>query len=328
MWQNFLFSFNAGFPLLFFVLFGCVVYRRGFLGADFFPQADKFVFNIALPCMIFLSVYSCDVSDLSDFGLIAFSVVGITACVIVLCLLVPLILKDNAQRGAVIQGIYRSNFAVFGIPLAQSIAGDEGAKMIAVAMPFVIILFNAYAVIALSIFSDKRGKSSPSKVFLRILKNTVTNPLIIASVLGLLMLFVEYETGFSLPEFVNTPVTWLSNSVNALALMSLGASLVTSRESGGGGGKLKIAVAASVVKTVILPAVMVTIAALLGFRGARLAVIFVMFGAPSAIACYIMAKNMKSDAELAGQILVISTVMSLVTIFIGIFIIKSLGLIE
>ncbi len=329
MWQNFLFSFNAGFPLLFFVLLGYLLEKRKFFGEGFFPQADKFIFNIALPCMIFSSVYDCDISDLSDYGLIGFTVIGITAVVVVLFIIVPLTVRDNSKRGALIQGIYRSNFAIFGIPLVESIAGDEGVAAIAVAMPFTMILFNAYAVITLSVFRDDRKSTEPKAVIAQILKNIVTNPLIIATVLALCLLLLEGETGFELPEFVSTPITWLSNSVSALALMSLGSSLVSKGTSSGENkSRLRLAVVGAFAKTVLLPAVMVTIAALLGFRGARLSVIFVLFGAPTAVASYIMAKNMKSDADLAGQILVISTVMSLVTMFIGVFIIKTLGLIE
>ena len=76
-----------------------------------------------------------------------------------------------------------------------------------------------------------------------------------------------------------------------------------------------------------MPTVMVTAAALLGFRGVALGIILVLFGAPTAVSSYIMAKNMDSDYELAGQILLLTTMMCLFTIFIGIFVLKSLSLI-
>ena len=72
---------------------------------------------------------------------------------------------------------------------------------------------------------------------------------------------------------------------------------------------------------------MVTIAALLGFRDASLGVILILFGAPTAVSSYIMAKKMGNDGELAAQILLLTTFLCMLTIFGGIFIIKSIGLI-
>jgi hypothetical protein len=40
-----------------------------------------------------------------------------------------------------------------------------------------------------------------------------------------------------------------------------------------------------------------------------------------------MAKNMKSDYELAGQILLLSTLFCIVTIFIGVFLMSTIGLV-
>ena len=51
------------------------------------------------------------------------------------------------------------------------------------------------------------------------------------------------------------------------------------------------------------------------------------YPAPSAVSSYIMAKNMHSDDELAGQILIFTTLISSVTLFIGIFLLKSFHLI-
>ena len=81
------------------------------------------------------------------------------------------------------------------------------------------------------------------------------------------------------------------------------------------------------VKTAVSPAVFIIPAILLGFRNEALTVIFVLFAAPTAVSSYIMAKNMRSDADLAGQILALTTVICPVTIFAGSFILKSIGVI-
>jgi predicted permease len=108
-----------------------------------------------------------------------------------------------------------------------------------------------------------------------------------------------------------------------MAVISLGAGITKE----GFRGKISTAVVASICKTIIVPAIAITTAAALGFRGERIIAVFILFGAPTAITSYIMAKNMKSDAELAGQILLVSTAMCLFTLFAIIFIIKTAGLI-
>ncbi len=324
MLENLLFSVNTVLPLCFFVLLGTVLRRKKMFSPEFFSEIDRFVFKIALPCMVFLDVLECDVSDLTDFGLIGFAVIGVTLTVAVLFVTVPLFIKDKARQGAFIQGVYRSNFAVLGVSLAGGLAGDAGLTAMAIVMPFAIVLFNGYAVITLSIFTERENRKSAKEVTLTVMRNIVTNPLIIATVAALFLIVLREQLGFELPTVATSIASRLSDTVYALALISLGASMT--KESFGD-GKLKIAFVASALKTVMLPVIAVTVAALMGFTGARICVIFVLFGAPSAISSYIMAKNMKSDAELAGQILLVSTVMSLLTIFVGVFIMKSLALI-
>ncbi len=324
MLENLMFSVNIVLPMCFFVLFGYVLKRKKFFSDSVFPEFDKFVFKIALPCMIFLNVLECDVSQLTDFGLIGFAVIGVTLSVILLILLVPLFEKKQSRRGAIVQGIYRSNFAVLGVPLAEGLAGEDGLIAMAVVMPFAILLFNAYAVISLSIFAPDNEKKSAGGVAKTVLKNIVTNPLIIGTAIALILVLLRETVNFATPAIITTVTGKLSDTVYALSLISLGASMTAESF---GDGKLRTAVIASLCKTVVLPTVAVTTAALMGFRGARICVLFVLFGAPAAISSYIMAKSMKSDAELAGQILLVSTIMSMATIFIGVFILKTLSLI-
>ncbi len=324
MLDNLIFSVNTVLPLCFFVLLGVILRRKKMFLPEFFSEIDRFVFKIALPCMVFLDVLECDLSELTDFSLIGFAVLGVTLTVALLFVTVPLFIRGKARQGAFIQGVYRSNFAVLGVSLAGGLAGDAGLTAMAVVMPFAIVLFNSYAVITLSVYTERENRKSAKEVTLTVLRNIATNPLIVATVAALFLILLRELIMFELPAVVTSIASRLSDTVYALALISLGASMT--KESFGD-GKLKIALIASALKTVVLPTLAVTVAALIGFRGARICVVFVLFGAPSAISSYIMAKNMKSDAELAGQILLVSTVMSLLTIFVGVFIMKTLGLI-
>ncbi len=319
MASNFLYSFNAVAPIFLIVLVGVVLKKIGFVNDSFLDISEKLVFKIALPIMLFLEVARGSLSELADGKLIVFCIVTVTASFIIVSLLAVACIRDRDKRGAFVQGMCRSNFAILGVPLADNMFGEAGTTLIAIVMPFVILMFNAYSVILLSLFSSDSTQKLNGKKLLHILKNIVTNPLIIGVVLGIP--FMLY--GWQLPVVLNKSLNYLSGLTTPLALISLGANFRPESLR----GRVGYAVVSSLGKTVVLPAIMVTIAALLGFRDASLGVILILFGAPTAVSSYIMAKKMGNDGELAAQILLLTTFLCMLTIFGGIFIIKSIGLI-
>ena len=65
---------------------------------------------------------------------------------------------------------------------------------------------------------------------------------------------------------------------------------------------------------------------LAGFRGQSLCAMMVIFAAPSAVASYPMAVAMGADGQLAGQIVCATTILSVITIFLWTFALKSFGM--
>lgn len=320
MLDNLIFSVNAILPVFLMVILGWILKNKGFLPESFFTHADKFVFKIALPCNLFVSVIKGDVAKLkASFSLMLFACAVILSFFLIACAVVPLFLKDNGKRGAFIQGVYRGNFAILGLPIAVNLFGEIGATTVAVIMPVAIVLVNVLAVIILSVYAPAEIRKTPAQTFVDIVKSIIKNPLIIGTMAGLVVMLV----GIPLPSFVSKTVTELSDTVFALALMSLGANFSFEALR----GRLGTSMLGAVCKTVILPLGGVTAAVAFGFRGVELGVLLIFFGAPTAVSSYIMAKNMKSDHEMASQILLISTLLCMFTLFLGIFVLKNLELI-
>ena len=94
-------------------------------------------------------------------------------------------MKDNAKRGVMLQGMFRSNFVLFGIPISTTLYGDTAAGLASILIAVIIPLYNALAVVALEMFNGKK----PS--FFKILFGILTNPLILASAAGIL--FVVFQ---------------------------------------------------------------------------------------------------------------------------------------
>ena len=283
MLDNLLYSINAIFPIFLLVILGAVLGKCGKMTTSFTEAADWLVFKVALPIMLFLEIARCELSENVDLKLILFLIVSVTSSFLIVSVIVALAVRDNSKRGALIQGICRSNFAILGVPLAVNMFGEVGGQAIAVAMPFVILMFNSYSVVVLSVFTEKKENKFTKKTLLGILKNVVTNPLIIGVLLGVPFMLFHIE----LPSFVNKTLTYLSNLTTPLALLSLGANFKVESLK----GRVGYAVLGSFGKTVILPVIAVTAAVLTGLRGPSLGVVLICFGAPTAVSSYIMAKK-------------------------------------
>ncbi len=323
MWQNFIDSVNIVLPIFLLVVLGYILKRIKFASDKFYEDAEKFVFNVALPCQLFLSVAFKDGNDnsINYSGLIIFCIISVTMAFLLGILIVPLLIKSNGVRGAVIQNTFRSNFAVLGIPLAFNIAGADGKTAISILMPFVIIMFNAYSVIELNIFAPRESKKTAGQLVISTAKSVITNPLIIAVLIGLPFLLTGWRPPSEL-SFIESTVGYISDTTQALILIALGAGFSFKSLR----GKLRFSLPTTLYKILVLPAIVVAIAHLaFGFSGVELAVIFVLFGTPSAVSSYIMARNLGSDGEVASQILLLTTLLCTFTLFLGIFILKTLS---
>jgi len=318
MLDNIIFSANAVFPLIVLIFFGMFIKTRKKLFAnpkEFFNNVEKFVFNVALPVYVFNEISQAKSDEIFNINLVLYSASGVIISFLLLIFITPVFVKNKRTRGAFIQGAFRSNFAILGIPLAGNLFGETGSASAVLILPFVILLFNILAVVILTVNSDEIQDNNIKKIILGIVKN----PLIIAIIIGLPLMLFKIELPLILQKSVNS----IGNTSAPLALMSLGAGIDLQILR----NKIKLSLTAALMKNVFLPVIFVLPAILLGFRDEALTVIFVLFAAPTAVGSYIMAKNMRSDAELAAQIVALTTIICPATIFAGSFILKSIGVI-
>ncbi len=327
MLESFIYSFNSIAPIFLLVLFGMFLKKIKFLKDDYCAIADKMVFNFALPFETFRTVSKTDIGKMftkENVGVIVFFFVGIIIAFAVITVLTALTIKDDPKRGAFIQGSFRGNFAVFAIPLANNMFGEAGAIATAPLLPIVVIMYNVLAVVGFSIFAPKdESKKGMGAIIAQIAKSSLKNPLVLSIFIGLAFSVLRSEVGISMPVFIQGTIEDIAALAVPLALISIGVNFKPDRLKGG----LKLAAAGMAIKNIILPLVAVAIGVLMGFRGIALTMILISFGSPTSVSSYIMAKNMHGDHELAGQILLLSTVCSLATIFGFIFVLKALVLI-
>lgn len=330
---DFIFTINAVLPIILVVALGYILKRMKFLNKDFLKVSNKLVFKVLLPVMLFLNIYN--VSNLKEIRLdiVLFAALGIVALFLIGLLIVILFIKDPMQKGVVLQCVFRSNYAIIGIPLATMLFGESAAVVASLVSAISIPIFNILAVVSLTVFikddvEKKDFKTQAKSILIKI----ITNPLILGVVAGIIALlirevFVINDITFRLStdlKFVYTALTWLKNTATPLALIVLGGQFEFSAVK-----RLKKEIAIGTISRIVLaPVLMIGIALLFfkDFDGACFACLVALFGSPVAVSSAIMASEMKNDEELAGQLVVWTTLLSSVTIFVLVLILKSINI--
>ena len=326
--ESLVFAFNSVSPIIIMVMIGFMLKKVGFMPADFSKNANKLVFRIFLPAMLFLNIYG--IESVTDVEL-GYAFYAVCALLIVFGLAIPtvILLTGNKRcRGALLQAVFRSNYALIGIPLASSLFPGEGAAVATLLSAFVVPTFNILAVIGLSIFNNEGEKPNFKKVLLGIIKN----PLIISialgmAALGIRALFVELGVEFRLYEIhaVYKSLGYLSNIATPLSLLVLGAQFEFSAIPA-----LKREIISGVVlRSVVVPILGIGVAYLLfrdRFGGAQFAALVATFCTPVAVSSVPMAQEMGADTDLAGQLVVFTTITSAFTIFVASFLLRSVGI--
>lgn len=323
-----LFTVNAIAPLLLTVVLGYILKRIGLLSADFAKATNRLVFYVFLPAMLFRNIYQ--IESLKDIEL-GFVLYGVCALPIIFFVSIPfavLVTKKKERRGVLVQAAFRSNYALIGIPLAESLFGSAGAAVATLLSAVTIPMLNILAVISLSVFHKAEKKTSLRKILLGIAKN----PLIGSIALGLAALLVRalferHGIAFRLTDIapITTVLTYLSGLATPLALLMLGAQFTFSAI----GEMRRELMFGTLMRTVFVPLFGIGIAYVAfrnSFDGAHFAAFAALFATPVAVSSVPMAQEMDSDAVLAGQLVVWTTLFSVPAIFLTAFLLRLVGI--
>jgi predicted permease len=322
--DTFLFSINATLPVFLTIVVGYVLKRLGFFSEEFTVAADRFTFRVTLPVLLFTDIATADLSGGYDIRFMLFCMGVSCAAFFLIWGGAALFLREKEKTGAFVMASFRGSAAVLGIALVKNIYGSTGLAplMVVSVVPF----YNAFSVIILTLYAKRDsaanatadGTAEPAKAkipFKKILIEIVTNPLILAVALALPFSFF----GWKIPAIPGKVLSNLSAIATPFALVILGAGFTFRAAS----KHVTLTAVASFIKVVLLPLLFVPAAIWFGFRDEALVAIAVMLASPSTVACYIMARNMKNDAQLVSSIVMVTTLVSSVTITAMIFILRS-----
>lgn len=311
--ENLLLSFQVVAPLMIYMLIGVLLRRTGVVDERVMRGANNIVYYVTLPLMCYRAIAASDISAMFDTPYLLYMAAGILALYALAALFVPMLSKENKRRGVLILGVFRSNDAIFGLPVAAALLGADHLGLMSVTISMSVPLFGILAVVAMERYRGEQVRFG--QVLLRMIKN----PLLIACFAG----FVVNLLNIKFPDVVQKPIDSLAAVTSPLAFILLGGTISFAAVK-----KNRAAITAiSLIRLLAAPLVTVAALLLLGFRGEFIVVALIIFGAPVAMLTYSMAVGMQADDELAGTLVAVTSVLSIVTMFLFIFVLKQFAFI-
>lgn len=311
--ENFIFSINVTIPIFLVMVLGYILRKINFLTEEFVRVANRYVFVVALPALLFKDISAADVKQEMNPTFFLYCMIVTIVMFLAVWGIAAFCLKDKTMVGAFAQAGARGSAAVLGIAFVENICGEAGMTplMIVAAVPF----FNILSVIIL-VFNSNTDKKEYGKIKNAVV-NIAKNPIIIGIIVGLVFSLIDIE----LPAIFNRTVDYVARTATPIALLVVGAGF----EFGEAIRKIGPAIGASFIKLIGLPLVFLPIAYKIGFEPSEMVAILIMLASPTTVSCYIMAKNMDNDADLTSNVIVITTLFSSVTLTLWIFVLRSLG---
>ncbi len=310
--QSMLIAARAVIPVTLIMILGAITRKLGTVSEKSFKDFNWVVFHYCLPISLFMNIVNADLDSISNFSLVVFAIVSILVIIGASVLLTRNSSLPDEKLGVIIQGLFRTNFAILGIPIVEGIYGTGNAAVASVMIAFVLPVFNIMAVLVLQKYS---GKQADLKMTLM---NVLKNPLIIGALIGAAFKILHIPV----PSLALNTIQSFNRMTTPLSLFVLGGcfnytSLADNK---------KLLGIYTMLKMIIIPVIVLGAAVMIGYRGEELVTLLVLFGGPAAISSYTMAAQMGLDGDLASQCVVISTIVVVVTMFLFVMSFSAFGL--
>ncbi len=312
MLESFYAALRVVVPMIILMSLGAFTRLRGIITRPAMKEYDRLIFKIFMPVLLFKNIYDMDFSQGFAVKEMTFAAVCLAFLFIFAYVVPRIFVKDGNKSSVIGQAVGRGNYILFGVVVAEALFGEGHAGMVVMLGVLVIPAINTFAAVILEL--NRSGKAKPAKLLLAILKN----PMIIGAILA----FIFKACNIIIPAPLYSVIRSLANSTTTISFISLGVGLDMAKVHT---DKFAL-ILGTVLRLVIVPLVFMPISVMAGFRGESLCAMLVLFAAPSAVASYPMAVAMGADGQLAGQLVCTTTVLSVFTIFVWTFLLRTMGL--
>ena len=330
--DTFWFAINAILPIVMLITLGFYLKKLGFIDLSLIKTMNQYVFKIALPLLFFYNIYQTESLRNIDFSLQLFIII---AAIIIFAIgfFLPLAKLKEGQTAVVHMSLSRTNFAMIGMTLAMLIGDPYMVSLVSLTAIFIVPLNNALNIFTLSSLNDQHGhkRLGVKDTIIAIFKNPLQIGVMAAIVLVMLKTFLVNSNGNAIilierdVPFLYTTIRTLSLTASPIALIALGAQF----EFHALKQAKKAVIIAVTFRNIIIPAVMVTLTVFMIQFNEQYQYLFpsviAVFATPVAISSVVLVDQLGGDTDAAGQIVVWTTLLSSVTLFVIISVLRILG---
>ena len=310
--NSFLVAARVVVPMALMMAVGVLMRITGVADRPTMKKVDQIVTKVCMPLLMFQNIYTTDFAQFRGAGYFLYGTAGLVLVFLFGIMLLPKLMPQPPRAAAMGQALLRPNYILFGNAVAESIYGAGNVGIVMLMGAFTVPFFNALSVILLEF--GRNSTASAGKLFRSICKNQI----VLAAAAALLLKLVNLQ----LPGMAEELVFDLAGLATPLSFLSLGVSL----DMAAVGHNRRPLLLGILTRLVLIPLIFVTGAIFLGFRGQELCAIFLLFAAPTAVSSYPMAVAMDADPEIAGQMVIFTTVCCLPTFFLWVMAMSSFGL--
>jgi predicted permease len=306
---------NIVLPVFSVIGLGWLLRRWGLIDAAFLKQTNRLVYYVCLPLLLFYKIGTADFFSNFNARLIVGSIAAVAITFVVSYLYTVVRDYPTKARGVFSQASFRGNIAYMGLAITLNAYGETGLTKAGILMGFLVPFLNLFAILAL-LWPHRGDGEQRGAIFW--LRQIALNPLIIASFLGITWSFLNLP----IPLVFERSLNIATGMTLPLALLAIGGGFSLEKLR----GDLFKAALASCVKTIWMPILAAALLIGMGVKGMDLGIGVLIAGTPAATANYIMADQLKGDAELAGTSVMLSTLLSAATYTVALLILSSYGL--
>ena len=300
--------FSALIPVFGLILIGYFFKRIKFPSHEFWPQADKLTYYILMPALLIYELSNASLNSKNSFSFVMAALLAIFFTMIILIIINKIKPTNASSFTSVIQGGIRFNTYVF-LALSGAIFGKEGLVLSAIILTFTIPFINVLCItiFALYVSNDKLN-------FLYLIKSIITNPLIVACLIGGTINFI----GIEFPVVINNTLAILSKAALPMGLLSVGFGLVIKEISS---FKSELIIS-SFAKHLIMPILIFIFAKYFELDNMMISILVLFAVLPTAPSSFILARQLGGNMGLMSSIITVQTLLSalFIIIFLKIFI--------
>ena len=292
-------------PIFAVIGLGCLARAFGFIRKEFLEPANRLVYYLAIPAMIFRSIAQTSLKSQLDPKVITMTLLAVIVSFLIAWLAGTIFRIRRSQLGTFVQSSVHGNLGYIGLAVAFYYLGSSGLTRASILAGFIMILQNLLAVAALQSFGSGSGGA---RRWLTSAGKIIGNPVIVSALVGILF----SVAAIPIPVVVDRSLKILAGMALPMALLVIGAALSFEQIW----QRIVPVCLTSVFKLMVLPGLGFILYSFFNISVRDYLPGLILLASPTATVAYVMAKEMKGDADFAAAAISLSTLISALTFIV------------